>query len=154
MNKYLSRSYRVAITCVHIGLLLVTSCVAAHENESLIKGLQSLVGDNLVLRNRSAIQTFHISDLEKTDTVYIYWPENRMLMKLRDYDASHERWSRLILTAEFVDLETDVVADTSKIGSSTYLETASEISRQIGLATKGTVVTIITDGNSVADVFM
>ena len=99
------------------------------EPTALSLGLKILVQDDQVRRSESCVQSFLIAD--DADGLYVYWPENRMLIVFPRFDENDPAWEEPLLIARMIDLEKDVVANEESIGSSTYLETLDFVKSRV-----------------------
>ncbi len=126
------------VVLLTIALLAAAFVQADSLPEQFKQGLKSLVTDELILRNQSPVQTFHVGTKDEPREIVIYWPENRMVFLCGDMDLSDSRWERLLLACNIpIDLDTDVVRSVEDIGTSNYLLTNDEIVELIRSAKGG-----------------
>lgn len=126
--------------------VLASATFAADITETVFaRGLRKLAEDTELRRNESPLQNFFVFDDLPSDGAprrIVYWPESRRLLRMPVYQENDESYGELILLADLIDLEADLVQSSEEIGSSTYLELESEVMNAASKCLGGKRVTI------------
>ena len=109
--------------------------VVANE---LDDGLKAIAHNPKLRTNQSPVQTFFVNECKSTIYKwYAYWPEQRVLLMVKEPVDTLKWAEELLLVSDWVNLETDLVNTEDEIGSSTYLETEDFIAQKIACSLRG-----------------
>jgi hypothetical protein len=106
---------------------------------------EGLAEDQSLRRNDSVAQTFFVFRPAGTNlAVLAYWPEARFLLRVERGEFAEPVVLNLRAAIRFVDLEKDVVATQSEIGSSNFLEAADTVIADVRKCLEGRRLTVAT----------